>query len=221
MYSGLLRSGYSRSCPVARGQSVLNVAILPTGRSTFDTRTNLLLPGLELKIPLPYVSGGLRRRASRANTTGTPAGLPSGLDDSVLSWQRRRSELQAATGIKAFTIHTVAATDLRALLPEVAKWPAPSVAIVRGTLLGATSFRASPPDGPLMIGSRRPAAARRSQSTAAYRRGLRRRALSRSHVCDHVFTDCSGALCGCRIRADATRAHRNGAGGAGAFSCVQ
>jgi hypothetical protein len=48
--------------------------------------------------------------------------------------------LLESTGIKAFTIWTATSSDLRILQPNIATWPVPSLAILRGTLLGAADF---------------------------------------------------------------------------------
>ena len=130
-------------------------------------------------------------------------------------------QLEAATGIKAFTIHTVAATDLRALLPEVAKWPAPRVAIVRGTLLGATSFRAFLPDGPLMIGPD----GQPQPEGASLRRPIEEvfdAVLYLGPMSAITYSRIAPELC---ADAEYVRMRRAriamGQGGAGAFSCVQ
>jgi|SRR3954470_2238028 len=47
------------------------------------------------------------------------------------------SRLENKWGAKVFTIFTA---DVSALQPDVASWPTPSVAIVRGTVLGAADF---------------------------------------------------------------------------------
>lgn len=61
-------------------------------------------------------------------------------------------QLENATGERTFTIQTVTGSDLRALEPDVVNWRVPSLAILRGTTLGAASYRAFFPSGPLMIG---------------------------------------------------------------------
>ena len=48
------------------------------------------------------------------------------------------SRLEGRTGTKVFAIWT--STDLAKLQPDVARWPVPSIAIVRGTVLGAADF---------------------------------------------------------------------------------
>jgi hypothetical protein len=48
------------------------------------------------------------------------------------------SRLEEKWGARVFTIFTV--PDVSALLPEAAEWRAPSLAIVRGTVLGAADF---------------------------------------------------------------------------------
>jgi hypothetical protein len=48
------------------------------------------------------------------------------------------SRLESRTATKVFTIWTSA--DLAKLQPDVAKWPVPSVAVIRGTVLGAADF---------------------------------------------------------------------------------
>jgi hypothetical protein len=50
------------------------------------------------------------------------------------------SLLEGSTGIKAFTIWTNTSSDLRMLQSDVARWPTPSLAVLRGTLLGAADF---------------------------------------------------------------------------------
>ena len=45
-----------------------------------------------------------------------------------------------ATQVSVFTVWVNARTDLRSLQPDVDSWPAPSLAHVRGTLLGAADF---------------------------------------------------------------------------------
>src|SRR3954451_2282628 len=47
------------------------------------------------------------------------------------------SRLENKWGAKVFTIFTA---DVSALQPDVASWPTPSLAIVRGTVLGAADF---------------------------------------------------------------------------------
>jgi hypothetical protein len=48
------------------------------------------------------------------------------------------SRLESRTGTKVFTIWT--STDLAKLQADVARWPVPSIAIIRGTVLGAVDF---------------------------------------------------------------------------------
>jgi len=48
------------------------------------------------------------------------------------------SRLESRTGTKVFTIWT--STNLAKLQSDVARWPVPSIAIVRGTVLGAADF---------------------------------------------------------------------------------
>jgi hypothetical protein len=48
------------------------------------------------------------------------------------------SRLESTTGIKAFTIWW--ATDLTKFQPDAASWRVPSLAVVRGTVLGAPDF---------------------------------------------------------------------------------
>jgi hypothetical protein len=50
------------------------------------------------------------------------------------------SLLEGSTGIKAFTIWTNTSSDLHMLQSDVAGWPVPSLAVLRGTLLGAADF---------------------------------------------------------------------------------
>jgi hypothetical protein len=52
------------------------------------------------------------------------------------------SRLENKWGAKVFTIFTA---DVSALQPDAASWPSPSLAIIRGTVLGATDFIAYAP----------------------------------------------------------------------------
>jgi hypothetical protein len=59
--------------------------------------------------------------------------LPDGWDFLVV-------QLEQATSVKVFTIWMAA--DLEDIQPDVASWPVPSMAIVRGTMLGDRDFTA-------------------------------------------------------------------------------
>jgi hypothetical protein len=48
--------------------------------------------------------------------------------------------LLESTGIKAFTVWTSTSSDLQTLQPDIATWRAPSLVILRGTVLGAADF---------------------------------------------------------------------------------
>jgi hypothetical protein len=61
-------------------------------------------------------------------------------------------QLEAATGMRTFTIQTITGSDLKTLDASVASWRIPALASLRGTSLGAASYRAFFPPGPLMIG---------------------------------------------------------------------
>jgi hypothetical protein len=61
-------------------------------------------------------------------------------------------QLESLSGARAFTITAATGTDLTTMQPDVANWPIPSLAVLRGTVLGATSYRSFLPPGPLMIG---------------------------------------------------------------------
>jgi len=52
------------------------------------------------------------------------------------------SLLEDARATKAFTIWTNAAADMAAMQPDVREWPVPSLARLRGTILGRTDFGA-------------------------------------------------------------------------------
>jgi hypothetical protein len=61
-------------------------------------------------------------------------------------------QLEATSGTHAFTITTVTGIDLRTLQADVTNWQPPKLAILRGTVLGATPYRRFLPPGPLVIG---------------------------------------------------------------------
>ena len=50
------------------------------------------------------------------------------------------TRLEAGSAMKVFTISTPIMTDLASIQPDVAKWEKPSLASVRGTVLGAAPF---------------------------------------------------------------------------------
>jgi len=52
---------------------------------------------------------------------------------------------------KLFTISPETRTDLKALQPDVASWPKPSLAILRGTQLGAANFAPGPRQRPVLM----------------------------------------------------------------------
>jgi hypothetical protein len=58
-----------------------------------------------------------------------------------------------SAGISVFSIHTATDASWEVLQPDVISWPEPSLALVRGTALGAASFRSYLASGPLMIGA--------------------------------------------------------------------
>ncbi len=60
--------------------------------------------------------------------------------------------LLEASGTRVFSVHTETRVDLNRLQPGVDSWPKPSLAILRGTALGAADFASYYPR-PLMIGS--------------------------------------------------------------------
>jgi hypothetical protein len=54
------------------------------------------------------------------------------------------AQLEKAGITKVFTIHPETRMDLTALQPDVASWPKPSLAVLKGTLLGAVDFSSAP-----------------------------------------------------------------------------
>jgi hypothetical protein len=55
--------------------------------------------------------------------------------------------IEADDGASVFAIGTPTGTDLATLQTDIASWPKPSIAILRGTILGAKSFPSYYPDG--------------------------------------------------------------------------
>jgi hypothetical protein len=65
--------------------------------------------------------------------------------------------LERNGGTRIFTIHTQTfRVDLRAVQADVASWPRPSLAVLRGTVLGAADFTTYFPAANLMTADRRP-----------------------------------------------------------------
>jgi Haem-binding uptake, Tiki superfamily, ChaN len=61
-------------------------------------------------------------------------------------------QLETVAGVRAFNIRTVTTVDLRTLQKDVADWPVPSLAVLRGSALGAIHYREFLPGGPLVVG---------------------------------------------------------------------
>lgn len=61
-------------------------------------------------------------------------------------------QLESVAGVRAFNIRTVTGVDLRALQPDVAAWPTPSLGILRGSTLGGVRYREFWPAGPVVVG---------------------------------------------------------------------
>ena len=62
------------------------------------------------------------------------------------------SRLESIADTRVFTIKTEMAVDLTTIQADVATWPKPSLAILRGTTLGAADFtRYYPYNSPRMI----------------------------------------------------------------------
>jgi hypothetical protein len=60
-------------------------------------------------------------------------------------------QLESTPGIRTFNIRTVTGVDLRALQGDVANWPAPSLAILQDSTLGAIRYRELWPAGPVIV----------------------------------------------------------------------
>jgi hypothetical protein len=61
-------------------------------------------------------------------------------------------QLESLSGVRAFTVMTLTAADLRTLQGDVAQWRTPSLAVLHDTQLGRTPYRAFMTAGPLMLG---------------------------------------------------------------------
>jgi hypothetical protein len=61
-------------------------------------------------------------------------------------------QLENLSDAPAFTISAVTGADLRTVQADAADWRVPSLVVLHGTVLGATSYRSFLPQGPLMIG---------------------------------------------------------------------
>ena len=57
-------------------------------------------------------------------------------------------QLERGGGVRAFVVWPTVGVDLPALQRDAASWPAPSLATVRGTVLGAADFTAFSPASP-------------------------------------------------------------------------
>jgi hypothetical protein len=61
-------------------------------------------------------------------------------------------QLEGAAGLRVFNIRTVTGVDLRSLQADVARWPVPSLGILRGTALGSVAYREFWAAGPAVVG---------------------------------------------------------------------
>jgi hypothetical protein len=105
-------------------------------RTTDDLRTRDTLLYQRDSYPVEVIEREVLRKGRRALVIYGEGHVGRSAKGSVISLLERDG------GTKAFTITTNTAVDLSEIQPDVARWPAPSLALLPGTVLGTTGLAA-------------------------------------------------------------------------------